>query len=216
MDLELLRRAMTALLVAITAATTIACDVVAGLAGDWMDYHYQSFRVRFEIVVLELGRGEAGTLVPTDTSPGVPRERFISRIVGLPGEHVEITGGRVLVNGEELPEETTGESLETAADRQAVTFRVRAHGAEFTIVRDPTYPETDMAELAIPPDRYLLLGDFRNNARDGRFYGTVSAESLIGPVTVIYFSKVPYEWSLRTERIGLRPNDHLPRERGEP
>ena len=90
--------------------------------------------------------------------PVDPKRDFVKRVVGLPGETVEIKGGRVFIN-----------------DMEIVEPYVR-------------FPDnfTKAAEL-IPPNSYYCLGDNRANSQDSRFWGNVPADFLRGPAVFRYW-----------------------------
>lgn len=100
----------------------------------------------------EPGRGELVTL--QTRRAGV--EPIIKRVVGLPGDEVEIRDGVLVINGE----------------------RNREHYVDYNLV-DSTFfgPET------VPPGSVFVLGDNRSNSRDSRHWGAVPEPDLLGRVT---------------------------------
>jgi signal peptidase I len=86
---------------------------------------------------------------------------FVKRIVGLPGEHVELTDGRVLIDGVLLDEWY----IRTAPQRGADS---RDFGR-------------------VPRGEYFVLGDNRTRSCDSRSWGTVPRSDLIGPVAFTYW-----------------------------
>jgi signal peptidase I len=163
---------------------------------------------RWEVVVFELAR-DRGKPIPVDLAPDLPRDKFISRIVGLPGDEVELRGGVLYLNGVAVEETPSDEQLANREGAGLAVTGVQADGVEFSLARTTGLPERDMAPLRVAPGRLLLLSDHRNDAYDGRFFGTIPFESVIGSITFIYFSKPPDEWKIRSERIGIRPNGSL-------
>jgi signal peptidase I len=86
------------------------------------------------------------------------RERdFIKRIVGLPGETVQVANGTVTVNGERLDEPY--------------------------ISAPPTYTNT----WTVGPNEYFVLGDNRNNSSDSHSWGMLKREFLVGRAMVVYW-----------------------------
>lgn len=86
------------------------------------------------------------------------KDAFIKRVIGLPGETIEVKNGKVFVNGEALKENY--------------------------IEAPPDYhwgPET------VPPDEYLVLGDNRNDSFDGHYWGFVKRDRIIGKAIVRFW-----------------------------
>ncbi len=79
------------------------------------------------------------------------KDAFIKRIVGLPGETVEIKSGRVYIN-----------------QKPIVEPYIKAA------------PEYTMAAIVVPKDQYFVLGDNRNNSYDSHYWGYVPREKIIG------------------------------------
>lgn len=96
---------------------------------------------------------------------------LVKRIVGMPGEHLQIRDGKVFVNGEalELPPDMPQDTHYTAPP--------------FTDMRYGIRPEPEYSQ--IPPGQYLLLGDNSADSRDGRVFGWVPGDHFVGRVSCI-------------------------------
>jgi signal peptidase I len=114
---------------------------------------------------------------------------LVKRVVGLPGEHVRITDGRVFVNDAALDEPYA--AFEPAPPNE---FRDNFPAKIYT---DPEVdPEwwrqmqylTQNGELVVPAGEYFVLGDNRNHSKDSRFWGFVPRQAIIARPLVIYFS----------------------------
>ena len=104
-------------------------------------------------------RGDVVVFSPTDTLKEQNfKDAFIKRVIGLPGETIEVKGGKVYVNGQPIREKYIEEAPEY------------------------TYgPET------VPEDQYLVLGDNRNNSYDSHYWGFVPRKNLIGRAIVRFW-----------------------------
>ncbi|MDD5082171.1 MAG: signal peptidase I [Dehalococcoidales bacterium] len=109
-------------------------------------------RLLINKVIYHFHEPERGDIIvfhpPKQPASALP---YIKRVIGLPGETVEVKSGNVYINGEILDEPYLKES--------------------------PTYT---LSPLQIPEDNYFVLGDNRNVANDSHVWGTVPRENLIG------------------------------------
>ena len=86
------------------------------------------------------------------------KDAFIKRVIGLPGETVEVKGGRVYVNGQVLREQYIEEEAEYS-----------------------------YGPVTVPEDNYLVLGDNRNNSYDSHYWGFVPRNNIIGRAIVRFW-----------------------------
>lgn len=112
--------------------------------------------------------------------PDEEGKRFVHRVIGLPGDQIEIRTQILSVNGEVLMEPYVQHT-----DRPLASGNVRDH----------------VGPLIVPPDAYFVLGDNREESLDSRFLGTVSKDHILGQVVCIYWSVDPSTQSPRWERL---------------
>ncbi len=109
--------------------------------------------------VYRLGEIQRGDIIvfrfPLDSS-----KSYIKRVVGLPGDNVEIARGRLIINGDPVPEPYV---LERYGDRRS-------------------YPP-----VQVETGHYYVLGDRRNTSNDSRAWGTVKHSSVIGKAVFAYW-----------------------------
>jgi signal peptidase I len=101
---------------------------------------------------------------------------LVKRIVGMPGEHIQIRGGQVYVDGAPLdvPDFMPADQFYTSGP--GMLFGVR--------------PEEEFAQ--IPEEHYLVLGDNSGHSRDGRYFGWLPNEHIVGRVASIWWP--PRHW----------------------
>ena len=139
-----------------------------------------------------------------------PRDgvRLIKRLVGVPGDVVEMRQEHLWINGQPVAYEgaaTVDEPLgaqRTPAVRSSERLDRRWHAVQFL-------PEVaamrDFGPVHVPADQYLFLGDNRDNSADSRYIGLVPRALLIGRAHhVLVSADLLGHWQPALERFGLR------------
>jgi len=124
-----------------------------------------------------------------------PGEHFVKRVVGLPGDRVRIFHRRVFVNGQVLEDPFVHHTYEDQlrpGDDFPPTDDGYLSGATTAWTLDiQNYIRN--GELVVPPGRYFVMGDNREQSWDSRFWGFVPRELVTGKPLIIY-------WSYETSR----------------
>jgi signal peptidase I len=164
------------------------------------------------IMASEPERGDVVVFkLPTDN-----RTDYIKRIIGLPGDTVQLIGGRLHINGEEVPRQRAGDFIASGPNgiKQRFTRYVetlpggRAHDI-IEVSDDGPFDNTGV--YTVPAGHYFAMGDNRDSSRDSRFLsevGYIPFVNLIGRAEFIFFSvdgsalKI-WEWpsTLRIDRF---------------
>jgi signal peptidase I len=145
---------------------------------------------RGEVVVFMLAR-KPGTMLglyPPDVRPELPQEAFIKRLVGLPGDVVEVRGGELRLNGEPVPRHPTGHTFTDETGRRFDVWIEELGSCSHYVLDDPRSAGLDLEPHRVEPDRYFFMGDNRDNSFDSRGWGTVQRGNLLGPAGFLYFS----------------------------
>jgi len=110
---------------------------------------------RFSYWVKEPNRGDVVVFkYPLET-----KKDYVKRLIGLPGEKVQVINSKLYINDILVEEPYLPQGVKTA----------------------------DFGPVQVPPDRYFMMGDNRNNSSDSRVWGFVSDDLLIGKSQVIYW-----------------------------
>ncbi|MGH9692225.1 MAG: signal peptidase I [Candidatus Acidiferrales bacterium] len=138
---------------------------------------------------------------------------FIKRCIGLPGDHIKIVGQKVYVNDVVLKEpyalydpdgiDVPGGSFPSAAEGPDWQGRLRPQWA----AELPSHIVN--GELVVPPGDYFMMGDNRDNSYDGRYWGFVPRNDIIGTPVVIYMSIDAPEEVWEPGHIGERFGTYL-------
>ena len=142
-------------------------------------------------LVVPLGEPERGDVM-VFRYPVEPRQNFIKRVVGLPGDMVAQRNGRLLVNGEpiqgellssrsrgNLHEEVYVEQLGDAAYLARYEFRQNPFTGERIVA-------TQDGDWEIPEGHYFTVGDNRHNSSDSRAWGLVPESHIVGEAFLIW------------------------------
>lgn len=126
--------------------------------------------------------------------PPNPNIDYIKRLVGLPGDHIQVTDGVLLVNGKPVPKVADGTfNSDYGKDpgQGIPVFRETLdNGRTYDTLDESKFaPGDNTREFIVPADHYFMMGDNRDNSADSRFdVGFVPAENLVGRASVIFFS----------------------------
>ena len=142
---------------------------------------------------------------PRDTSVD-----YVKRVVGLPGDRVQMIQGQLYLNGTPVKRERLADIIEEGKPAK--------HWRE-TLPNGASYETLDLTDngfldntqiYVVPANAYFVLGDNRDNSQDSRMaaHGYVPFENLIGRVETIFWSVNPNARAgaapVRLERIGMR------------
>lgn len=148
-----------------------------------------------------------------------PDTDYIKRVIGLPGDRIQMLDGVLYINGQPVPREYVGEY--SGFDQ----YGGRVVGKQYreTLPNGVSYITLDVMENSrgdttnvfnVPEGHYFMMGDNRDNSSDSRFdVGYVPEENLIGRAEITFFSVKEgsaawqvwkWPWTLRPDRFFIR------------
>jgi signal peptidase I len=126
--------------------------------------------------------------------PPDPSLDYIKRVIGLPGDRVQMKQDVLYINGKAVPRKLVGQIDNpdiTEVDRPVDVYRETLPNGVSYDTLDLTHNGLgdDTREFVVPPGHYFMMGDNRDNSSDSRFsVGYVPAENLVGHANIIFFS----------------------------
>ena len=203
------------------------------LDGDFIIVNKYAYGLRLPVLnrkFVAIGEPQRGDVV-VFRYPLDPSTNFIKRLVGLPGDRVEVRDNRIVINGKPVPftldgkyndgcyvnmsearEQLGGHEHQAifcpvAIDRAPVLPGCNRSGLRGYVCGDedaPGFLRTAAWSGEVPPGQYLMMGDNRDNSDDGRSWGFVPEENLVGKATRIWFNWDPHRAGGPTwGRIGM-------------
>lgn len=199
------------------------------LVGDYLfvsKYSYGYSRASFPFGIIPMtGRiwsapPERGDIVVFKT-PQDNRTDFIKRLIGLPGDRIQMQYGTLYINGKAIPKVPVEPFVENVAGYETRTSRFREtlpNGVSYDVLdREPAGNLDTTDVFTVPEGHYFMMGDNRDNSLDSRVpadndgVGFVPFENLVGKAQIIFFSHNSsariwelWKWpfAIRYERIG--------------
>jgi signal peptidase I len=195
------------------------------LVGDYLfvskyTYGYSRYSIPFSPPLFSgriwAGNPERGDIVvfrlPRDDSTD-----YIKRVIGLPGDKIQMIDGVLHINGEPVKRERIDDFIENEEGRTTRVKRWREtlpNGVSYTtldLIDKGFYDDTQVYE--VPPGQYFMMGDNRDNSTDSRVLsqvGYVPFQNIVGKAQIIFFSIHEGErawelwrwpWSVRWNRL---------------
>jgi signal peptidase I len=120
--------------------------------------------------------------------PKNPTQNFVKRLVGLPGDTIELKRGELYVNGKIVPQSRTSTPVTVDHGWRVTEFLENLGGVEHTINRAQPENDADFGPVTVPAESFFMMGDNRDRSSDSRAWGFVGRDALQGRMQFVYFS----------------------------
>ena len=138
--------------------------------------------------------------------PVDPRQDYIKRVVGVPGDEVTYTSQTLTVNGQKVPTTSQGDFYDEDSLRYSPMFTEKLGQVEHRILVDPrrqayygpdpkSFPMAENCRYTaegvtckVPAGHYFMMGDNRDNSQDSRFWGFVPDENIVGKAFFVWMN----------------------------
>ncbi|MFM7293621.1 MAG: signal peptidase I, partial [Burkholderiales bacterium] len=180
------------------------------LVGDFILVNKFTYGIRVPVVnkkIVDVNLPKAGDVMvfryPEDMS-----KDFIKRVIGTPGDTITYKDKRLTVNGKPVLTQSSGTYTDTESGgvRFFETFTEKLAERPHQMMVDPNLPSLDLARVRqfpnrsnctynaegmkckVPDGQYLMMGDSRDNSDDGRYWGFVPEENIVGKAVLVWMN----------------------------
>ncbi len=198
------------------------------LDGDFIIVNKYAYGLRLPVInrkVIPIGSPQRGDVV-VFRYPRDPSVNYIKRLIGLPGDHVQVRSDRITINGQPVPFKIISAYNDGCyINMQLAEEHIGNHVHQSMLCPVPLFPspvtpagcnrsesrgyycggdastgptvdamvgDAPVFETTVPPGHYFMMGDNRDNSEDGRMWGFVPDDNLVGKATRIWFN-----WDLK-------------------
>ena len=141
--------------------------------------------------ILEITNPKAGEVV-VFKAPDDRYTNYIKRLVGLPGDEVQVIDGILYINGKEVERKYVGKFIDTDGHVLKKYKETMPNGTSYYVLDDVSNGRLDYTEVfKVPSDHYFFMGDNRDHSSDSRKgdpFGFVPSSAIIGRAEMIIFS----------------------------
>ena len=138
--------------------------------------------------------------------PVDPRQDYIKRVVGVPGDEVMFTNQALTINGQKVPLTAKGDFYDEDSLRYSPQFLEKLGAVEHGILVDPkrqayygpdpkSFPmhencryTAEGVSCKVPAGHYFMMGDNRDNSQDSRYWGFVPDENIVGRAFFVWMN----------------------------
>ena len=164
------------------------------LVGDFILVNKFAYGLRLPVLntkIVPVGEPKRGDVF-VFRFPENPKEDYIKRVIGLPGDEITYRNKTLFINGKEIAESYlgpyTGPSEPTRSMAGAQVKVEQLDGVDHRIMELPQIQVGHEGTWKVPDGYYFAMGDNRDNSLDSRFWGFVPEANLVGKALIIWMN----------------------------
>tara|TARA_Y100000992_G_C21187419_1_gene453870 strand:+ start:218 stop:958 length:741 start_codon:yes stop_codon:yes gene_type:complete len=155
-------------------------------------YSRHSFPLSFPIIPERIFYKEPkrGDVIVFKT-PEDNKTDYIKRLIGLPGDKVEMISNQLFINNKKVKREKVKDDVYSnfKVEKYKETLNNGKSYDVFEFTERVSFYETNsFSEITVPKDHFFVLGDNRDNSQDSRFVGSIPKSNLVGKAVVVLLS----------------------------
>jgi signal peptidase I len=123
--------------------------------------------------------------------------KVVKRLIGMPGDTLAMRDGKLVRNGDTIPEPYAEAVDPTRSEDPMQRGRMRAWQLPHYIGTDPATYQPDLHDwgpIVVPPDSFFVMGDNRDSSYDGRYWGFLPRTNVRGRPLLVYYSYDKESW----------------------
>ena len=162
----------------------------------------------FNTKILDTGEPRRGDVV-VFRFPLDPKQDYIKRVIGLPGDTVTVRNEQVFINGKPIAttlvgpyDDGSGKESTLVEANAGQLYRENLGRVQNDVIEMPDLSRAPQGSWKVPPHCYFAMGDNRDNSYDSRFWGCVPEQNLVGRAFLIWFSWRGESRGIDFKRIG--------------
>lgn len=173
------------------------------LVGDFLVVNKFSYGLRLPVwdkKILNIANPKTGDIVVFRWPPN-PKYDFIKRVIGVPGDVVTYHHKILSINGKTAKQEFVQYTVDESSSHPVAEYEENLQGIVHKIYRRSDVASSDF-EITVPPHKYFVMGDNRDDSADSRYWGFVDDEYLRGKAILTWMSWNKKAWTVRWSRLG--------------